>query len=93
MVVLGCTCRYTAGYPATPLQLKLRNAVGLDSKDVDQLKQQLEDTATLFAQQECVCVFNLVDDCQVWWEHICTSQLHCTNYTLTCPATPGVDAD
>lgn len=67
---MGYTCRYTAGYPATPLQLKLRNAVGLGIEDVDNLKQQLEDTAALFAQQECVCVFNLVDDCQVWLEQL-----------------------
>lgn len=64
-VPLGLVCRYTAGYPETPLQLKLRNQVGLSSDDVQQLSQQLADTAAQFAQQECVCVFNLVDECQV----------------------------
>jgi hypothetical protein len=59
------TRRYTAGYPATPLQLKLKDPMGLSADDVRQLSQQLSDTAALLAQQESVCVFNLVDECQV----------------------------
>jgi hypothetical protein len=32
---------------------------------VQQLSQALADTAATFAQQESVCVFNVVDECQV----------------------------
>lgn len=39
--------------------------MGLSSDDVRELAQQLEHTAATFAQQESVCVFNLVDECQV----------------------------
>ncbi|KAF8070961.1 GCN2 [Scenedesmus sp. PABB004] len=56
--------RYTAGYPATPLQLKLREVVGLGDDDAAALAQQLDAAAAAFAKDEAVCVFNLVDCCQ-----------------------------
>lgn len=66
--------RYTAEYPASPLELKLRNPKGLSSGDVQQLAQQLTETATASAQLEQVCVFDLVGVCQVRMQH-CTQQL------------------
>jgi hypothetical protein len=58
------SCRYTAGYPSSPLLLRLANTTGLAPADVKQLAGQLEEAAADFAKQSTVCVFNLVDLCQ-----------------------------
>lgn len=56
--------RYTTGYPAVPLQLRLANTTGLSADDTKQLAHQLNEAAAGFAKQAAVCVFNLVDECQ-----------------------------
>lgn len=59
------TLRYTAGYPNSPLLLELRDQQGLSSDDVQQLAEQLEETAAASAELGQVCVFDLVGVCQV----------------------------
>lgn len=58
------TFRYSAGYPAQPLQLRLKNAVGLLPADVRRLAHAVNESAFRYAKTHSVCVFNLVDECQ-----------------------------